>query len=100
VRNPGERADRDDQLQWGDALVAMQDWTEAGDWRCLHEILLATLRAVGLLSMDDAAIDGSHVRAPKGDSHTGPSPSTAAATAETTTRSRTGTEHPRRVVDQ
>ncbi|GGU15972.1 hypothetical protein GCM10010272_70810 [Streptomyces lateritius] len=32
----------------------------------LHEFLLAQLRKTGLLEMDDAAIDGSHVRALKG----------------------------------
>jgi hypothetical protein len=40
--------------------------TEAGLWPRLHEILLAELRKAGLLDMDDAAIDGSHVRALKG----------------------------------
>ena len=40
--------------------------TEAGVWPRLHEILLTELRAAGLLGMDDAAIDGSHVRALKG----------------------------------
>jgi transposase len=44
----------------------LRDWTEAGVWHRLHEVLLAELRAVGLLEMDDAAIDGSHVRALKG----------------------------------
>lgn len=41
-------------------------WAEAGVWPRLHEILLAELRAAGLLDMDDAAVDGSHVRALKG----------------------------------
>ena len=43
----------------------LRDWTEAGGPR-LHEVLLAELRAEGLLEMDDAAIDGSNVRALKG----------------------------------
>jgi transposase len=47
----------------------LRDWTEAGVWPRLHEVLLAELRAAGLLDMDDAAIDGSHVRALKGGSH-------------------------------
>ncbi|WP_344626874.1 IS5 family transposase [Kitasatospora arboriphila] len=51
----------------------LRDWTDAGVWPRLHELLLAELRAEGLLEMDDAAIDGSHVRALKG-VHTGPSP--------------------------
>ncbi|MBV1940535.1 IS5 family transposase [Streptomyces sp. NPDC060006] len=52
----------------------LRDWTEAGVWPQLHEVLLAELRAAGLLDMDDAAIDGSHVRALKRGAHTGPSP--------------------------
>ncbi len=41
----------------------LRDWTEAGVWPRLHEILLAELRKAGPLDVDDAAIDGSHVRA-------------------------------------
>lgn len=41
--------------------VSWRDWTEAGVWPQLHEVLPAELRAAGLLDMDDAAIDGSHV---------------------------------------
>ncbi|MYV93990.1 IS5 family transposase [Streptomyces sp. SID1034] len=52
----------------------LRDWTEAGVWPQLHEVLLCELRAAGLLDMDDAAIDASHVRALKGGPHTGPSP--------------------------
>ncbi|GHA90510.1 hypothetical protein GCM10010305_37680 [Streptomyces termitum] len=44
----------------------LRDWTEAGVWPRLHEVLLADLRKAGLLGMDDAAVDGSHVRAFKG----------------------------------
>lgn len=44
----------------------LRDWTYAGVWPCLHEVLLAELRRAGLLVMDDAAIDSSHVRALKG----------------------------------
>ncbi|GGQ37072.1 hypothetical protein GCM10010266_70600 [Streptomyces griseomycini] len=52
----------------------LRDWTEAGVWPRLHAILLAALRTADLLDIDDAAIDGSHVRALKGRAHTGPSP--------------------------
>ncbi|MFI1259117.1 IS5 family transposase [Streptomyces netropsis] len=52
----------------------LRGWTEAGVWPRLHEVLLAELRAAGLLDMDDAAIDASHVRALKRGAHTGPSP--------------------------
>ncbi|MFF7852127.1 IS5 family transposase [Streptomyces sp. NPDC007910] len=52
----------------------LRDWTEAGVWPRLHEVLLAELRKGGLLDMDDCAIDGSHVGALKRGAHTGPSP--------------------------
>ncbi|MFD7704329.1 IS5 family transposase [Streptomyces caelestis] len=52
----------------------LRDWTEAGVWPRLHEVLLSELRRAGLLDMDDAAIDGSHVRALKRGAHPGPSP--------------------------
>lgn len=44
----------------------LRDWTEAGVWPRLHEILLADLRKAELLEMDDAGVDGSQVRALKG----------------------------------
>ncbi|SCD66809.1 Putative transposase of IS4/5 family [Streptomyces sp. DfronAA-171] len=44
----------------------LRDWTEAGVWPRLREVLLAELRKAGLLDMDDCAIDGSHIRALKG----------------------------------
>lgn len=44
----------------------LRDWTEAGVWPRLHEVLLAELRKAGLLDMKDCAIDGSHIRALKG----------------------------------
>lgn len=44
----------------------LRDWTEASIWLQLHEVLASDLRAADLLDMDDAAIDGSHVRALKG----------------------------------
>ena len=44
----------------------LREWTEAGAWPRLHEMLLAELRTAGLLEMDDVAVDGSHVRALKG----------------------------------
>lgn len=44
----------------------LRDWTEAGVWPRLHEVLLTELRTAGELEMDDCAVDGSHVRAVKG----------------------------------
>ncbi|MFJ4806851.1 IS5 family transposase [Streptomyces murinus] len=52
----------------------LRDWTEADVWPRLHAALLAELRKAGLLDMEDAAVDDSHVRALKGGPHTGPSP--------------------------
>ncbi|MGC0407683.1 transposase [Streptomyces sp. SAI-163] len=63
----------------------LRDWTEAGVWPRLHAILLAELRGAGLLAMDDAAIDGSHVRALKGGLTPDLRRSTAAAPAASTT---------------
>ncbi|MGW3660491.1 transposase [Streptomyces sp. NPDC005151] len=42
-----------------------RDGTEAGAWPRLHGVLPAKLRKEGLLETDDAAIDGSHVKALK-----------------------------------
>ncbi len=44
----------------------LRDWTEAGVWPALHELLLAELRAAGQLELDRCAVDGSHIRALKG----------------------------------
>ncbi|MGY2085451.1 IS5 family transposase [Blastococcus sp. SYSU DS0539] len=52
----------------------LRDWTEAGVWRALHQVLLAELRASDHLDLDRCAVDGSHVRALKGGDHVGPSP--------------------------
>ena len=41
----------------------LRDWTEAGVWPTLHELLLAELRAAGELDLEVCAVDGSHVRA-------------------------------------
>ncbi|MER7813332.1 IS5 family transposase [Streptomyces sp900116325] len=51
----------------------LRDWTEAGVWPRLQEVLLAELRATGLLDMDDAAIDA-RTSGPSKGAHTGPSP--------------------------
>jgi transposase len=51
----------------------LRDWTQAGVWPVLNELLLAQLRALGGLDLDRCAVDGSHVRALNGD-HVGPSP--------------------------
>ncbi|GAA4974578.1 hypothetical protein GCM10023225_14660 [Kineococcus glutinatus] len=62
----------------------LRDWTEAGVWPKLHQVLPDELRAAGKLQLDAAVVDGSHVRALKGGAHTGPSP---------VDRSRKGSKH-------
>jgi transposase len=52
----------------------LRDWTEAGVWPRLHQALLTELRAAGQLDMDNAAIDGSHIRALKGGIMSAPRP--------------------------
>jgi transposase len=52
----------------------LRDWTEAGVWPALHQLLLAELRAADCLDLERCAVDGSHVRALKGGAHVGPSP--------------------------
>src|SRR4051794_14538069 len=44
----------------------LRDWTEAGVWPALHELLPAELRAAGELDLDRCAVDGSHIRALRG----------------------------------
>jgi transposase len=62
----------------------LRDWTEAGVWPTLHELLLAELRAAGELDLEVCAVDGSHVRALKGRATSGRPRSTAAAPAPST----------------
>lgn len=77
---PTERIGRSGVTCWR----RLRDWTEAGVWPRLLEALLVELRRVGLLDMDDCAIDGSHVRALKGGLTPGLHRSTAAAPAAST----------------
>ncbi len=43
----------------------LRDWTEAGVWPRLHQVLLEELSAAGALDLQSAVVDGSHVRALK-----------------------------------
>jgi hypothetical protein len=63
----------------------LRDWTEAGVWPALHELLLAELRAAGELDLDRCAVDGSHIRALKGGTRSAPRRLTTAAPAPSTT---------------
>ena len=62
----------------------LRDWTEAGVWPALHELLLAELRATDRLDLDRCAVDGSHVRALKGGTTSAPRRSTARGLAPRT----------------
>jgi transposase len=59
----------------------LRDWTEAGVWPALHELL----RALGELDLDRCAVDGSHVRALNGGTRSAPRRSIAGARAPRTT---------------
>lgn len=43
----------------------MRNWTEAGVWPAVHELLPAQLRAAGALGLNRYAVDGLRVRALK-----------------------------------
>jgi transposase len=62
----------------------VRDWTEAGVWPALHELLLAELRAAGQLDLDRCSVDASHVHALKGGTMSVPRRSTAATRAPST----------------
>jgi hypothetical protein len=58
---------------------------QADTWPRLHATPLPELRHADLPNLDDRAVDGSHVRAPKGGITSGPHPSTARVRARSTT---------------
>ncbi len=62
----------------------LRNWTEAGVWPALHELLLAELRGAGKLDLDCCAVDGSHVRALKGGTTSARHRSTVAAPVPST----------------
>jgi transposase len=65
------------ELGYGSGMTCwrhLAEWTEAGVWPRLHELLLANLRNANALDFSRAAVDGSHIRALKGGSKTGRSP--------------------------
>lgn len=57
----------------------LSEWQEQGLWQRLHEVLLAELRAAGLLELAHAVVDSSHVRALKGGTTSVPARSTGPA---------------------
>ncbi len=57
------------ELGFGSGMTCwrrLAEWTEAGVWPRLHEVLLARLRSADALDLSLAAVDGSHIRALKG----------------------------------
>ncbi|GAA4935355.1 hypothetical protein GCM10023237_67120 [Streptomyces coeruleoprunus] len=75
------------ELGFGSSMTCwrrLAEWTEAGVWPRLHEVLLAKLRNANALDFSRAAVDGSHIRALKGGPKTGRSP---------VDRGRTGSKH-------
>ena len=52
----------------------LERWQQAGVFEQLHRILLAELNAAGELDWSRARVDGSHIRAKKGEPTPGPSP--------------------------
>ena len=63
----------------------LTEWHEAGVWQRLHETLLAELRAAGLLDLERALVDSSHLRALKGGTTPDRARSTGASPAPSTT---------------
>ena len=82
------------QLGYGSGVTCwrrLRDWTAAGVWDRLHELLLAELHAAGRIDWSRAAVDGSHVRAKRGTPRSVQARSTAPAPAASTISSSTGT---------
>ncbi|EHK89323.1 transposase [Saccharomonospora azurea SZMC 14600] len=62
----------------------LRDWTEAGAFTAVHELLLDQLRALDRLDLDTVVVDGSHVRALKGGRRRAPRPSIGLAPVRNT----------------
>ncbi|CAL9345852.1 hypothetical protein SUDANB108_00358 [Streptomyces sp. enrichment culture] len=63
----------------------LAEWTDAGVWPRLHEVLPAKLRSANALDFSRAAVDGSHIRALKGEPRRDEALSTGAGRAANTT---------------
>jgi transposase len=69
------------ELGFGSGMTCrrrLAEWTEAGVWSRLHEVLLAKLRGAGALDFSRTAVDGSHIRSLKGGPRQGETPLTGA----------------------
>ena len=69
------------------------EWSKAGVWQKLHEVLLARLNEAGVLDLNLVAVDSSSVRAVGGGKKRGRAPSIAAKAGANTTSSSTATAH-------
>ncbi|KIH98100.1 transposase [Streptomonospora alba] len=67
----------------------LAEWTEAGVWPRFHEVLLAELCRANALDFSRAAVDGSRIRALKGEPRPDEALSTGAEPAASTIRSLT-----------
>lgn len=57
------------ELGFGSGMTCwrrLAEWTEAGVWLRLQQVLLARLRSADALDFSRTAVDGSHIRALKG----------------------------------
>ena len=76
------------ELGFGSGMTCrrrLAEWTEAGVWSRLHEVLLARLRSANALDFSRAVVDGSHIRALKGEPRPDEALSTGAERAASTT---------------
>ncbi|POG46603.1 IS5 family transposase [Streptomyces sp. ZL-24] len=76
------------ELGFGSGMTCwrrLAEWTEAGVWPRLHEALLSKLRSADALDFSRAAVDGSHIRALKGEPRRDEALSTGAGRAASTT---------------
>ncbi|SEF17597.1 Transposase [Streptomyces sp. Ag109_O5-10] len=76
------------ELGFGSGMTCwrrLAEWTEAHVWPRLHEALLAKLRNANASDYSRAAVDGYHIRAPKGAPRPDKAPSTGEGRAANTT---------------
>jgi transposase len=76
------------ELRFGSGMTCwrrLAEWTEAGVWPRLHEVLLAKLRRANTLDFSRAAVDGSHIRALRGEPRPDEAPLTEAERAASIT---------------
>jgi transposase len=89
VLTTGIRWDRlPQQLGYGSGMTCwrrLRDWTQAGVWDQLHQVLLSDLNATGQIDWSKGVVDSSHIRAPRGQTRSDQAQSTVAAWAASTT---------------